>query len=77
MARIAEAGDATGCGLCIGASLDFITGRQRRAPRVVQRLGLEWAHRLASQPGRLWRRYLVDGPKIFRLARRWHRERRG
>ncbi len=76
-ALIAEASDATGCGLCIGASLDFITGRQRRAPRVVQRLGLEWAHRLASQPGRLWRRYLVDGPKIFRLARRWHRERRG
>ncbi|MEG8037970.1 WecB/TagA/CpsF family glycosyltransferase [Sphingomonas sp. LR60] len=74
-ARIAEAGGAHGCGLCIGASLDFIVGRQRRAPRVVQRLGLEWAHRLASQPGRLWRRYLVDGPRIFRLAHRWQRGR--
>ncbi len=73
-AQIAERGDATGCGLCIGASLDFITGRQRRAPLALQRLGLEWAHRLATQPGRLWRRYLVEGPKIFRLARRWHRE---
>lgn len=72
-ARIAAAGGATGCALCIGASLDFIVGRQRRAPRVVQRLGLEWAHRLASQPGRLWRRYLVDGPRIFRMARAWHR----
>lgn len=74
-ARIAAAEGATGCALCIGASLDFIVGRQRRAPRVVQRLGLEWAHRLASQPGRLWRRYLVDGPRIFRLAHAWHRGR--
>ena len=73
--RIAAAGGATGCALCIGASLDFIAGRQRRAPRVVQRLGLEWAHRLASQPGRLWRRYLVDGPRIFRLAHAWQRAR--
>lgn len=72
-ARIAASDDARGCGLCIGASLDFIVGRQRRAPRVVQRLGLEWAHRLASQPGRLWRRYLVDGPRIFRLAHHHHR----
>ncbi|KTT72473.1 WecB/TagA/CpsF family glycosyltransferase [Sphingomonas endophytica] len=71
--RIAQAGRATGCALCIGASLDFIVGRQRRAPRMVQRLGLEWAHRLVSQPGRLWRRYLVDGPRIFRMARAWHR----
>lgn len=74
-ARIAAAGGARGCALCIGASLDFITGRQRRAPRVLQRMGLEWAHRLASQPGRLWRRYLVDGPRIFRLAHAWHRGR--
>lgn len=72
-ARIAAGGGARGCGLCIGASLDFIVGRQRRAPRLVQRLGLEWAHRLVSQPGRLWRRYLVDGPRIFRLARLHHR----
>jgi len=75
-ARIAADGGAHGCALCIGASLDFITGRQRRAPLAVQKLGLEWAHRLASQPGRLWRRYLVDGPRIFRLAHRWHRGQR-
>lgn len=72
-ARIAATAGATGCALCIGASLDFIVGRQRRAPRIVQRLGLEWAHRLASQPSRLWRRYLVEGPRIFRMARTWHR----
>jgi N-acetylglucosaminyldiphosphoundecaprenol N-acetyl-beta-D-mannosaminyltransferase len=76
-ARIAEVPGARGIALCIGASLDFIAGRQRRAPRVVQRLGLEWAHRLASQPRRLWRRYLVEGPHIFRMARRWHATRGG
>ncbi|MHC9418166.1 WecB/TagA/CpsF family glycosyltransferase [Sphingomonas citri] len=70
-ARIAALPGACGVALCVGASLDFIVGRQRRAPRLVQRLGLEWAHRLASQPRRLWRRYLVEGPRIFRLARSW------
>lgn len=54
-----------GVALCIGASLDFLTGRQKRAPRVLRRLGLEWAHRLMTNPRRLWRRYLVDGLKIF------------
>jgi N-acetylglucosaminyldiphosphoundecaprenol N-acetyl-beta-D-mannosaminyltransferase len=76
-ARIAALGGARGAALCIGASLDFITGRQRRAPVLVQRLGLEWAHRLGSQPRRLWRRYLVEGPRIFRMAARWRRERPG
>lgn len=76
-AAIAAQGDATGCALCIGASLDFIVGRQRRAPLLVQRLGLEWSHRLLSQPGRLWRRYLVEGPRIFRMARAWRAEQRG
>lgn len=62
---------ASGTALCIGASLDFITGRQRRAPRAVQKLGLEWAFRLGSNPRRLWRRYLVEGPRIFLLAARF------
>ena len=70
-ARIAALPGAHGVALCVGASLDFIVGRQRRAPRLVQRLGLEWAHRLASQPRRLWRRYLIEGPRIFRMARAW------
>lgn len=59
---------ATGMALCIGASLDFITGRQRRAPRLMQRLSIEWVHRLMSDPKRMWRRYLVEGPRIFLLA---------
>jgi exopolysaccharide biosynthesis WecB/TagA/CpsF family protein len=62
---------ATGTAFCIGAALEFLTGRQRRAPRVAQRLGLEWAHRLISDPRRMWRRYLLEGPRIFILAYRW------
>jgi exopolysaccharide biosynthesis WecB/TagA/CpsF family protein len=62
---------ARGTALCIGAGLDFLTGRQKRAPRVAQRLGLEWAHRLLSNPRLMWRRYLREGPRIFVLAWRW------
>jgi len=62
---------ATGAAVCIGASLEFLTGRVKRAPRLAQRLGLEWAHRLLSDPKRMWRRYLLEGPRIFLLAYRW------
>ena len=61
----------TGMALCIGAALDFLTGKQKRAPRSLQRLGLEWAHRLFSNPKRMWRRYLVEGPRIFLITYRW------
>lgn len=69
--RIRQDGRATGIGLCIGASIDFLTGAQQRAPVWVQKASLEWAHRLLSQPQRMWRRYLVEGPRIFRLVMRW------
>lgn len=64
---------ARGTALCIGASLEFLTGQQNRAPRIVQRLNLEWAHRLFSDPKRMWRRYLIEGPRIFALTYRWTR----
>src|SRR5205807_2139241 len=35
------------------------------------RLGLEWAHRLATNPQRLWRRYLLEGPRIFPIYLAW------
>jgi N-acetylglucosaminyldiphosphoundecaprenol N-acetyl-beta-D-mannosaminyltransferase len=41
----------------IGATLDFIAGRVRRSPRWLQRVGLEWAYRLLSEPARLTGRY--------------------
>jgi N-acetylglucosaminyldiphosphoundecaprenol N-acetyl-beta-D-mannosaminyltransferase len=54
-------------GLCIGASVEFLSGAKRRAPRWMQRAGLEWLYRLLSEPRRLWRRYLVKGPRVFKL----------
>lgn len=69
--RIARTGRATGVGLCIGASLQFLTDEQARAPKFIQQLCLEWLFRLMSNPRRLWRRYLVDGPLIFEIVRTW------
>lgn len=45
--------------LGVGAAFDFHAGTKRRAPRWAQVAGLEWAHRLLQEPGRLWRRYLT------------------
>jgi N-acetylglucosaminyldiphosphoundecaprenol N-acetyl-beta-D-mannosaminyltransferase len=68
--RARQLGAKRGVALSIGASIDFLTGRQIRAPRLLQKLGLEWAFRLVSEPKRLWRRYLVDGPRIFAIVMR-------
>lgn len=72
-AEMARSPDITGTALCIGASVDFIVGDQRRAPLPLQKAGLEWAWRLATEPRRLTRRYLVEGPRIFPMAWRWWR----
>lgn len=45
----------------VGISFSFVAGHVKRAPRWMQRLGLEWVHRLCTEPRRLWRRYLVKG----------------
>jgi N-acetylglucosaminyldiphosphoundecaprenol N-acetyl-beta-D-mannosaminyltransferase len=45
--------------LGVGAAFDFHAGTLARAPVWMQNRGLEWLHRLCSEPGRLWRRYLV------------------
>ncbi len=41
----------------VGAAFDFLSGRKKQAPRWVQRAGMEWLFRLATEPRRLWRRY--------------------
>jgi exopolysaccharide biosynthesis WecB/TagA/CpsF family protein len=64
-------GRARGLALCIGASINFLTGIERRAPRWMQSAGLEWLYRVARDPGRLARRYLVRGPRIFALLQRF------
>lgn len=61
----------------VGASLDFIAGTLRRAPRWMSQVGLEWLFRLLSEPRRLWRRYLVDDPWFAVVVwRTWRAERR-
>jgi N-acetylglucosaminyldiphosphoundecaprenol N-acetyl-beta-D-mannosaminyltransferase len=46
----------------VGAAFDFHSGRVRQAPRWMQRGGLEWLHRLGTEPRRLWKRYLIHNP---------------
>ena len=64
-------GKCAGVAICCGASLEFLTGHRARAPEWMRTRRLEWLHRLASEPGRLWRRYLIDGPRIFMIWHRW------
>lgn len=53
----------------VGAAFDFHTGRKRQAPRWMQRSGLEWLFRLATEPRRLGGRYLRNNPEfLLRLA---------
>lgn len=53
-----------------GAAVDFAAGFARRAPQLLQRLGLEWAYRLVHEPRRLGHRYLVRGPGFLRIIAR-------
>jgi N-acetylglucosaminyldiphosphoundecaprenol N-acetyl-beta-D-mannosaminyltransferase len=57
----------------VGAAFDFWSGSIREAPRVVQGTGLEWLYRLASEPRRLWRRYLLGNPRFLVSAWRHRR----
>jgi N-acetylglucosaminyldiphosphoundecaprenol N-acetyl-beta-D-mannosaminyltransferase len=60
----------------VGAAFDFHGGLTRQAPAWLQKLGLEWAFRLAQEPRRLWRRYLRYNPRfVVGFARQLGRER--
>jgi N-acetylglucosaminyldiphosphoundecaprenol N-acetyl-beta-D-mannosaminyltransferase len=69
-AAIQSTGRAVGTAICAGASLDFLAGAARRAPVLMQRAGLEWLHRMASDPQRLARRYLHDDPPVLGMLLR-------
>lgn len=56
----------------VGVAFDFIAGTKPVAPEWTTRVGLEWAFRLASEPRRLWRRYLI-GNAVFLRAVLWRR----
>jgi N-acetylglucosaminyldiphosphoundecaprenol N-acetyl-beta-D-mannosaminyltransferase len=51
----------------VGAAFDFHSGRKKQAPGWMQRNGLEWLFRLAVEPTRLWRRYLLITPRFLPL----------
>jgi exopolysaccharide biosynthesis WecB/TagA/CpsF family protein len=67
-------GRAVGIGFCVGASIDFLSGRRKRAPQWMQQSRLEWLFRLLDEPQKLWRRYLVEGPTIFRIWLAWRKK---
>lgn len=62
--------------LGVGAAFDFHAGRAKRAPRWMQQIGLEWVHRLCSEPRRLWNRYLTTN-SIFLAKAAMQLTRRG
>lgn len=70
LAARAQSSLNAGVALCLGASLDFLTGQQRRAPLWLQRAGLEWAYRVAHHPRRLVGRYARAATPFVRVVRR-------
>ena len=54
--------------LGVGAAFDFLAGAKPQAPRWMQQNGLEWLFRLATEPRRLWKRYLGQNPRFAVLA---------
>lgn len=61
--------------LCVGATIDFLAGEKNRAPRWIRRIGMEWMHRMLSEPKRLGKRYARDAWVFPRLVLRewWQR----
>jgi N-acetylglucosaminyldiphosphoundecaprenol N-acetyl-beta-D-mannosaminyltransferase len=56
--------------LGVGAAVDFIAGTAKRAPRWMSASGLEWLFRLAQEPRRMWKRYLVRDPEFLVIVLR-------
>ncbi|MDQ3897332.1 MAG: WecB/TagA/CpsF family glycosyltransferase [Actinomycetota bacterium] len=67
-ARLAAAVPAVFC--AVGAAFDFVAGTKKQAPAWMQQRGLEWFHRLATEPRRLWRRYLFGNARFLTAVTR-------
>lgn len=65
---MAQHARATGAKVVVafGAAVDFVAETMPRAPQVLRDSGLEWVYRLVREPTRLWRRYLLEGPRALR-----------
>lgn len=57
----------------IGGTIDFLAGKQKRAPKWMGNHGLEWLYRLVKDPKRMFKRYIVDDRKIFGLYWKYRR----
>jgi N-acetylglucosaminyldiphosphoundecaprenol N-acetyl-beta-D-mannosaminyltransferase len=73
---VSDTGSARGVAFCTGAAVEFLAFPDRRAPQWISKIGMEWLYRLLQEPTRLWRRYLVDCPKILMLFLREFRKNR-
>ena len=51
--------------ICSGASIDFQSGHQKRAPELYRKLGLEWFYRFLHNPKRLFKRYFIEGMQVI------------
>ncbi len=66
--RLKDSGARVGLG--VGAYLDFQVGEVERAPKWMNRVGIEWVHRLFQEPRRMWRRYVLGNPLfVWRVLR--------
>ncbi|MDE5722542.1 MAG: WecB/TagA/CpsF family glycosyltransferase [Clostridia bacterium] len=59
--------------ICAGATVDFLAGNIKRAPKWMSNHGLEWLYRFFKEPKRLFKRYFIDDIKIFKLARKYRK----
>lgn len=61
----------------VGAAFDYITGKVRRPPLAIQKLGLEWLYRLICEPKRLWKRYAYNNPMyVYRFLKSYRQNKR-
>ncbi|MDO5041779.1 MAG: WecB/TagA/CpsF family glycosyltransferase, partial [Peptoniphilus sp.] len=57
----------------IGGTIDFIAGKQKRAPGWIRKIGFEWLYRLVKDPKRMFKRYIIDDIKIIKLVFKYRR----
>ena len=57
--------------ICAGATVDFLAGNIKRAPKWMSNCGLEWFYRFLQEPKRLFKRYFIDDVKILKLIKKY------
>ena len=57
--------------VCAGATVDFLAGNVKRAPRWMSEHGLEWFYLFLQEPKRMFKRYFIDDVKIIKLIKKY------